>query len=134
MMNRKRYNERDELRGRFTRFLEVTIRHAKQNYLKKQRRHPPELPLEDAPESLLAVFPEPYPATPQDFDFDDEQLAAAFCQLSPMRQRILCLLFCEELEPEEIAQCLHCSVQHVYNQRSLTLKKLRKLLREGDEK
>ncbi len=133
MMNRKLYYERDALRGRFTRFLEVTLRHARQNYLREQRRRPKELPLEEAPESFLAVFPDPCPKASPSFDFDDERLADAFFQLPPMRQRILYLLFCETMKPAEIALHLHCSVQHVYNQRSLALKKLRQLLMEGGE-
>ena len=133
MMSRKSYRERDELRGRFTRFLEITVRRARQNYLKNLSRRPKEVSLDELPEALLLSTPEPYPHHNDTFDFTEERLAAAFSSLPLMRQRILYLLFWEEKKPAEIAQRLHCSVQHVYNQRSLALKKLRKLLMEGDD-
>ena len=67
---------------------------------------------------------------PDAFTFEEERLAKAFSQLPLMRQRILTLLFVNELTPAEIAKQMNCSVQHVYNQRSLALKRLRQLLRE----
>ena len=43
------------------------------------------------------------------------------------------MLFVEEKMPYEIARELNCSVQHVYNQKSLALKKLRLALEKGGE-
>ena len=42
------------------------------------------------------------------------------------------MLFVLEMEPEEIARELGCTVQNVYNQRSLALKRLRKALEGGE--
>lgn len=66
--------------------------------------------------------------TPDSFDFEEQRLAEAFRELPLMRRRILEMLFVEELTPSEIAAKLHCSVQHVYNQRSLAIKRLRERL------
>lgn len=59
------------------------------------------------------------------FEFMESRLADAFRELPLMRRRILEMLFVEELSPVEIAAKLHCTVQHVYNQRSLAIKRLR---------
>lgn len=126
-------NERDELRGRFTRFMEVMVKHARLNYLEKLKRQPRTIPLDDIPETLLAddtAFPTDVSG---DFDFEEERLANAFRQLPLMRQRILIMLFVEELTPKEIARRVNCSVNHVYNKRSLAIKRLRQLLEEGGE-
>ena len=125
--------ERDELRGRFTRFMEVMVKRARLNYLEKMRRQPLTVPLDDVPETLLAddtAFPTDVSG---DFDFEEERLANAFSQLPLMRQKILIMLFAEELAPKEIARRMNCSVNHVYNQRSLAIKRLRQLLEEGGE-
>lgn len=125
--------ERDELRGRFTRFMEVMVKRARLNYLEKMKRQPITVPLDDVPETLLAedtAFPTDVSG---DFDFEEERLANAFSQLPLMRQRILMMLFAEELTPKEIARRMNCSVNHVYNQRSLAIKRLRQLLEEGGE-
>ena len=126
-------SERDELRGRFTRFMEVMVKRARLNYLEKMRRQPITVPLDDVPETLLAddtAFPTDVSG---DFDFEEERLANAFSQLPLMRQKILIMLFAEELAPKEIARRMNCSVNHVYNQRALAIKRLRQLLEEGGE-
>lgn len=73
--------------------------------------------------------------TANDFDFEEERLARAYSSLPLMRREILRLLFVEDLKADEIARRLNCSIQHVYNQRSLALKRLRQLLEKesGDE-
>lgn len=125
--------ERDELRGRFTRFMEVVVKHARLNYLEKLKRQPRTIPLDDIPEALLAAQTDFPTDLSGDFDFEEERLANAFRQLPLMRQRILIMLFAEELTPKEIAHRMNCSVNHVYNQRSLAIKRLRQLLEEGGE-
>lgn len=120
--------DRDELRGRFTRFMEVCIRNARCNYLKVQLRRVPTVSIEEVPELLLAEECKPSQVNNDDFDFEEEKLSEAFRTLPLMRQRILELLFVEQLSPQEIATCLNCSVQYVYNQRSLAIKALRSLI------
>lgn len=127
------FSERDELRGRFTRFLEIMVKRARINYLEKVRRQPITVPLDDIPESQLSDDMASFSGISNEFDFEEEHLADAFSQLPLMRQRILTMLFAEELSPKEIAHRMNCSVNHVYNQRSLAIKRLRQLLQEGGD-
>ena len=59
-------------------------------------------------------------------------MALAYTKLSSGKQRVLNMLFVKDMKPEEIAEELHCTVQHVYNQRSLAVKALKKQLMDGD--
>ena len=97
-------------------------------YLKVQLRRVPTVSIEEVPELLLAEECKPSQVNNDDFDFEEEKLSEAFRTLPLMRQRILELLFVEQLSPQEIATCLNCSVQYVYNQRSLAIKALRSLI------
>ena len=105
---------RDELRGRFTRWIVITAEHAQKNYLRAEKKQL---------QTVLSAG-----VTPDSFDFEEQRLADAFRELPLMRRRILEMLFVEDLTPSEIAAKLHCSVQHVYNQRSLAIKRLRERL------
>lgn len=123
--------DRDELRGRFTRFMEVTVRNARIDYLRKLKRQVPAVPLDSVPESQLGYADRLSPDV--GFDFDDERLSVAFNELSSVRQRILTLLFVHEMKPSEIAWLLGCPVEYVYKQRFLAIKRLRQML-GGDDK
>lgn len=137
-MNHQQESTRDELRARFTGWMETTVYRAKLNYIRKMGRKIETVSIEEVAESdLMSVNPEQdwcRQLSPKDaFDFEEEKLARAFAELPLMRQRILTMLFVEEKKPDEIAARLNCSVQHVYNQRSLALKKLRSMLAEGGD-
>lgn len=129
---------KDELRARFTGWLEVTLYRAKLNYLKKQEKErnticvgvlPEELLVEENPEEKWI-----HGLTEQNgFDFGEERLEKAFRNLTGQRQRILAMLFVEEKTPEEIAEVLGCSQQNVYKQRSKALIALRNMLEKGGE-
>ena len=112
---------RDELRGRFTRWIVITAEHAQKNYLRAEKKQLQTVPLEEADVAIVDTALLSAGVTPDSFDF-------AFRELPLMRRRILEMLFVEELTPSEIAAKLHCSVQHVYNQRSLAIKRLRERL------
>lgn len=138
-MSHQQKMEKDELRARFTKWLETVIRRAQIDYLRKYGRDYEIISIEEISEDAFAVSAEDnrwmIPHDKSAFDFEEERLAKAFYELPLMRQRILTMLFVEEKKPEEIANILHCSIQHVYNQRSLALKKLRILLgKDGDKK
>lgn len=127
--------ERDELRARFTAWLETTIYRAKLKYLEREREKMEMVSIEDVPEKLLVVSDRTvYRSVAQSaFDFEEERLAEAFANLPLKRQKILTMLFVEERKPEEIARLLNCSPQHVYDQRYQALKKLRQALeKDGD--
>ena len=130
--------EKDELRARFTVWLDVTVYRAKLKYLRKTEQNKEVVSIDELPEHMLdwrETGFEKSLSSRKDFEFEEERLATAFAELPLMRKEILRLLFVEELEPGEIAAHLNCSVQHVYNQRSLAIKKLRgKLVEGGDDK
>lgn len=126
--------EKDELRARFTAWLDTTVYRAKLKYLRKMDQNMEVVSIDDISESMLGCQEPGFEhgfAEERDFDFEEEKLATAFAELPLMRKEILRLLFVEEMEPGEIAAHLNCSVQHVYNQRSLAIKKLRKTLVDG---
>lgn len=134
----KYYQKNDELRARFTGWLDTVIYRAKLRYMEKQKRLKATVPIDDVPESFLGYQETLFShveRTANDFDFEEERLAIAYSSLPLMRREILRLLFVEDLKADEIARRLNCSIQHVYNQRSLALKRLRQLLEKegGDE-
>ncbi|MDO4286412.1 MAG: sigma-70 family RNA polymerase sigma factor [Eubacteriales bacterium] len=137
-MNYQQELEKDELRARFTGWLETTVYRAKLNYIRKTSQKIETVSIEEVAESSLVSGSQEQEwcrhLSPKDaFDFEEEKLAKAFAELPLMRQRILTMLFVEEKKPDEIAAKLNCSIQHVYNQRSLALKKLRTMLAEGGD-
>ena len=137
MMNHQE-TQGDELRARFTRWLETTVYRARIDYIRKNAQKLKTVSIEEIPEeSLMADDGEDdwidAVSGKNAFEFEEEKLAKTFAKLPLMRQRILTMLFVEEKKPEEIASELHCSVQHVYNQRSLALKRLRGSLGEGGD-
>lgn len=133
----KNLQERDDLRARFTKWMEVTIYRARLNYIKSQSRHLTTLSLEDAPKDQLYSREAETQwiqnvGTEDSFDFEEESLAAAFSRLSAMKREIITMLFLLNMTPYEIAHKLGCTVQYVYKQKSLALKRLRDLLKGGD--
>lgn len=126
--------EKDELRARFTVWLDTMVYRAKLKYLRKLEQNMEVVSIDELPECMLG-WNEPrfttHAISEQDFEFEEEKLAIAFAELPLMRKEILRLLFVEEMEPSEIAEHLNCSVQHVYNQRSLAVRKLREKLTDG---
>lgn len=125
--------EKDELRARFTVWLDTVVYRAKLKYLRQVEQKLEVISIDELPEYMLECqepgFTESI-AIEADFNFEEEKLARAFAELPLMRKEILRLLFVEELNPDEIARHMNCSVQHVYNQRSLAIKRLRETLKE----
>lgn len=133
MCNRKQ--EHDELRGRFTNWLEVVIFRARLNYLKKAETELMAVPWDEVQGTTAEPQAErnAFGVTSSDsFDFGEESLALAFALLSPARRKVLTMLFVLDMAPEEVAARLGCTTQNVYNQRSLAIKHLRSILEGGD--
>lgn len=134
MHHTEEYKNHDELRGRFTVWLEKVVKNAKIDYIKRLKRQPPTLYLEEIPESALpAQNLADYAYTKSEFEFEEERLAEAFSKLPLMRKRILTMLFVENIGPDEISKNLNCSPQYVYNQRYKALKALRNELDKDGE-
>lgn len=127
--------ERDELRGRFTVWLETLVSRAKIDYCRRNKNNVEFVSIDDLSDECLAVEDPVYisPERQKEFEFEEERLAKAFSELPKMRKEILSLLYVQQMEPQEIADELGCSIQHVYNQRSKALKSLRAKLTGGDK-
>ena len=98
-MKKKFYPERDEQRGRFTRFMEVLVKHARINYVHMRDRGIPTIPLETVPEHLAAKEETYFSSSQEAFEFEEEKLAKAFAHLSLMRREILTHQFVQEKKP-----------------------------------
>ena len=59
---------------------------------------------------------------------EDTSKNLGFAALPLLRQKVLEMLFVQELTPLEISKRMHCSVKYVYDQKYLALQKLRRLL------
>lgn len=131
-----KHEEKDELRARFTGWLDTTLYRAKLKYIEKNRHWLEMMSLDEIPADLIED-PVDHFATIEcsraDFEFEEEKLSKAFSELPLMRREVLRLLFVEEKKPEEISRQLHCSVNYVYLQKSRALKKLRSELLEGSK-
>lgn len=127
--------ERDELRGRFTVWLETLVSRAKIDYCRRNKNNVEFVSIDDLSDECLAVEDPVYisPERQKEFEFEEERLAKAFSELPKMRKEILSLLYVQQMEPQEIADELGCSIQHVYNQRFKALKSLRTKLTGGDK-
>ena len=115
---------RDPLRGKFTRFLQESIKHCKIDYLRKSERRP-------VPLDLLWQFQADHhreSTTAQGFNFQWEALGEAYRSLPRSYQNVLFLLLVKELTPQEAANQLHCPVEQVYVRKSRAIKLLRKKL------
>ena len=133
-----RYPYADKLRARFTVWLEKLLYHARIDYFRRRSRSVETISFDDVPDYLLtdsSGFEKNLEmlSVKTEFDFEEEWLAKAYSELPLMKRKILSMLFVEEKTPSEIAAQLHCSVQHVYNQRSLAIKKLREILLKGGD-
>lgn len=126
--------EKDELKARFTVWLEKLIYRVRLKYLKKLDKQINAISIEEISKSTLLWSDSKIVKDNHCFDFEEEKLSKAFCNLPIKRQQILEMLFVECMKPKEIAKELNCSIQHVYNQRSLAVQKLRSELicYEGD--
>lgn len=125
--------ERDELRARFTGWLDRFLQREAARYRKALESNARVQPLESVPEELLSTG-KGVEYSASDFDFEEEQLAEAFAKLSPKRQQVLTMLFVEERKPGEIAKRLGSTPESIYLLRYRSIKELReKLLEGGDE-
>lgn len=124
----------DELKAKFTAFIEKVVIHAKIDFIRMNSKGEEVLYLEELREEPVVEFETLYEAMTAKkaftFQFEEERLAQAFSELPLMRQRILELLFVGRLEPCEVAELLHCSIKYVYDQKYKAIKQLRMTLKE----
>jgi len=120
----------DELRYRFTAWMKIVVKRAKIDYIRRIKRQPKELSIHDKSLSCKLVYEPELITNSNDFEFENKDLLRVFKGLSEKRKQILILVFVHNLLPEEVARRIGCSTQYVYNQQSLALKELRKLIEE----
>lgn len=128
--------QNDELRARFTSWMEITLVRAKADYMEQLCRQPQHVSLDMIPAELIPDTKDSFADVERsstDFEFEEARLANAFSELPLMRREVLRLLFVEMKEPAEIAAILHCSTNYVHLQKSRALKRLRELLVEGGD-
>ncbi len=117
----------DALRCRFTAWMKVVVKRAKIDYIRQINRHSNEVSIEDEriTDKLVCEPPAGIESLQKGFQFDNHTLSSAFKKLAPQRRRLLELLFVHNMTPDEVAEELNCSIQHVYNLRSLAIKELK---------
>ena len=137
-MDYRQNADRDELRARFTAWLDTLIRRAKLDYLRKYHIPIEIISLEELREENMPITEDVWMRKmlfeEDDFCFEEERLAKAYAELPLLRKQILKLMYVDELEVKEIARLLNCSAQYVSNQKQKGLKHLRKCMTEGGEK
>ena len=137
-MDYRQNADRDELRARFTAWLDTLIRRAKLDYLRKYHIPIEIISLEELREENMPISEDVWMRkmlfVEDDFCFEEERLAKAYAELPLLRKQILKLMYVDELEVKEIARLLNCSAQYVSNQKQKGLKHLRKCMTEGGEK
>lgn len=79
---------RDELRGRFTRWIVITAENAQKNYLRAEKKQLQTVPLEEADVAIVDTALLSAGATPDSFDFEEQRLAEAFRELQLMRRDV----------------------------------------------
>ncbi len=123
----------DALRGKFTVWMKVVIKRAKIDYIRRLNRCSPELSIDDEFLNDKLIYEQPLDIEDTaEFVFENVKLAKIFNTLSRKRRRIIEMLFLHNLTPEEVADKLKCSVQHVHNLRYVTIKELKNnLSKEG---
>ena len=126
-------NNKDELKGRFTAWLEVVVKRAKIDYIRKLNRQPKFVPLDSISEEELC-FNYSYKSSNEsagNFEFDNDKVSIAFNALSLRRRKILTLMFVQGKTAEQVAAILGCSAKSVFNEKSIALKQLRESIREN---
>lgn len=124
----------DELCCQFTAWMKIVVKRAKIDYIRRQNRYSNEISIED--KKLIGKLTyEPIKDkenTGNTFEFNNVRLSKLFSKLSNRKRKILEMFFVYKMEPEEISEDLQCSLQNVYNMRSLALKELKSKLNRND--
>lgn len=125
---------KDELKGKFTAWMKVVVKRAKIDYIRRLIRHSNEISIEDEELTDKLIYePVNDDQDAEGFCFDNSRLSDVFRKLPKKRRQVLELLYVHSLEPDEVAEEMKCSLQHVYNLRSLAIKELKSKMSMGDD-
>ena len=118
----------EELRARFTNWLEKTLFRERIKYLIKSQAHSQEIPLELISREVVPVFSESG-CSDDGFYFTNVALSSAYYILNPNQRRLLVLLYVYNLKPSDIADMLpHKSKCSIYSDKYRILEELRNYL------
>ena len=125
-------NEDEELRGRFTIWLEKTLLRKRNKYLARMRAPYLVVSLDVLSETALPFFPEPE-IRETDFCFEDADLCFAYHQLYPQYRKLLILLYVYQLKPSEISKMGYCKgTRQLYSIKYRILQELRAALSKNE--
>jgi RNA polymerase sigma factor (sigma-70 family) len=120
-----------DLLHQLTAYIQQVVKYARLEYFHTLGYRDFESPLEELPQDTYTELP---PEVAEDeFAIKDEQLSAAYSQLSSLRKQILVMTLLEGLPAATVAERLGCSVDYVYLQKHRSLKKLRDQLMDGGD-
>ena len=123
----------DDLRNRFTAYMQKVVYHAKVDYIRRKKAQNPNSEI-SAAERSDSFYEQDFLFAPQnEFDFEEQRLVNSFALLPLIRKQILKLLFVQGLTAMEVAEELGCSLDYVYSNKRRALQKLRDQLQEGGE-
>jgi RNA polymerase sigma-70 factor (ECF subfamily) len=116
-------DDNPELLGRFTAWMDIVVKNARIDYLRRQRYKNHEVSIWPPPDAE-PVYIENF-STDDEFEFTEDRLSEAFARLNETRRKILTMIFVDGLAAQEAADILDCSVDYVYKQKHRALKMLR---------
>lgn len=124
--------DRDELRARFTKWMQVLAYRTRRKYLAARANRADTISLEGIPEEFFRTDDLSIVSVAEkDFEFEGEALEKAFACLSEKKRQVLTMLFVLQMDSEEAARELGCDVHNIYKHHSLALKQLRETLQGG---
>ena len=126
---------KDELKARFTVWLEKVIYSAKIDYIRQSAKEPKQISLEDAERRNEIAYSqdiklEDYDISKGEYAFDNERIELAFSTLSKVARQVLLLLYVFDMTPDEVASELGCSVQNIYKVRAHAIANLKEMLKD----
>lgn len=132
-------SEKEDLTRRFVKYMANLIHYNSINYDKKRRvmvnRFPLTLDNDECPESIVmsAYDPEAIPPDLKDH-ISDASLFQAYTKLTEQQQRILSLAYVQGLNDRKIAKVLGGSQQNISKLRLNSLRKLKRLLTNQEQR
>ncbi|WP_179292188.1 sigma-70 family RNA polymerase sigma factor [Paenibacillus campinasensis] len=131
--------EKEDITRRFVKYMANLIHYNSINYDKKRRvsinRFPLTLDNDKRPESIVMAYYDPEAIPPDLKDhISDSALFQAYTKLTEKQQRILSLAYVQGLNDKGIATVLGVSQQNVSKIRLNSLRKLRQLLTNQEQR
>ena len=123
----------DELRARFTKWMEVTMYRARIDYLKKQNSKKRDVYIDDVIDEITYRLCKTSDTSSvilkqNSFKFTNDSVEDAFENLSKIERQVLIKLYAEDKKIKEVAGELGYSLSHTYRIKDAALNNLKKML------